>query len=95
VPRPPGSCSRASERRAWRPGPAVVALEQRLHDLRYAVRDTGGVFDDGVREDVVARQDLNRLRPAGVVTPALRARHGGDHAGVNETRRGLFLVRGG
>jgi lipoprotein-anchoring transpeptidase ErfK/SrfK len=86
-------------------GPAVVALEQRLRDLNYAVHDTDGVFDDDVWQDVVAFQDVNRLPPTGVVTPALwarlatasvpAARYDGDHVEVDKTRQVLFLVRGG
>jgi hypothetical protein len=86
-------------------GTAVVALEQRLRDLSYAVRDEGGVFDADVWQSVVAFQDANRLQPTGVVTPALwarlgtastpAARYGGDHVEVDKTRQVLFVVRGG
>jgi peptidoglycan hydrolase-like protein with peptidoglycan-binding domain len=86
-------------------GPAVVALEQRLRELRYAIRDEHGVFDDDDWQAVVAFQDVNRLAPTGEVTPALwarlsaagtpPARYGGDHVEVDKARQVLFLVRGG
>ena len=86
-------------------GPAVVAFEQRLRELHYALRDTGGVFDDDDQEAVYAFQQVNGLAPTGVVTPGLwarlvhagvpRARYGGDHVEVDKTRQVLFLVRKG
>jgi hypothetical protein len=86
-------------------GPAVVALEQRLRELHYAVRDTNGVFDDDDQGAVLAFQKVNALERTGVVTPALwsllaratvpRARYGGDHVEVDKTRQVLFLVRDG
>jgi peptidoglycan hydrolase-like protein with peptidoglycan-binding domain len=81
-------------------GPAVIALEQRLRDLHYAVRDTHGVFDDDVQQAVYAFQDVNGLAPTGVVTSSLwtrlgsagipRARYGGDHVEVDKARQVLF-----
>ena len=86
-------------------GPAVVALEQRLRELNYAIHDENGVFDDDLWQAVVAFQDVNRLAPTGEVTPALwsrlaqastpAARYGGDHVEVDKTRQVLFVVRGG
>jgi peptidoglycan hydrolase-like protein with peptidoglycan-binding domain len=86
-------------------GPAVAALEQRLRTLHYALRDTNGVFDDDDQQAVYAFQDVNRLTPTGIVTPALweklasagvpTARYGGDHVEVDKARQVLFLVRGG
>ncbi len=86
-------------------GPAVVALEQRLRELNYAVHDENGVFDDDLWQAVVAFQDVNRLTPTGEVTPALwarlaqastpPARYRGDHIEVDKTRQVLFVVRGG
>lgn len=37
-------------------GPAVAALERRLAELHYAVRDTAGVFDEDLETSVVAFQ---------------------------------------
>ena len=86
-------------------GPGVVALEQRLRELHYALRDTSGVFDDDDQGAVLAFQKVNGLERTGVVTPALwsllshagvpRARYGGDHVEVDKTRQVLFLVRDG
>ncbi len=86
-------------------GPAVVALEQRLRELHYALRDTSGVFDDDDVGAVLAFQKVNGLERTGVVTPALwsllaragvpRARYPGDHVEVDKTRQVLFLVRNG
>lgn len=86
-------------------GPAVAALERRLAELHYAVRDTAGVFDEDLETSVVAFQKVNGLDRTGVVTPAIwdrlahagvpRARYPGDHVEVDKTRQVLFLVRGG
>ena len=86
-------------------GPGVVALEQRLRELDYAVRDTRGVFDDAVEAAVVAFQKVNGLERTGVVTPGIwdrlaragipRARYGGNHVEVDKARQVLFLVRDG
>jgi lipoprotein-anchoring transpeptidase ErfK/SrfK len=86
-------------------GPGVVALEQRLRELHYALRDTNGVFDDDDQGAVLAFQKVNGLERTGVVTPALwslladagvpRARYDGDHVEVDKTRQVLFLVRDG
>jgi peptidoglycan hydrolase-like protein with peptidoglycan-binding domain len=86
-------------------GPAVVALEQRLRELSYAIRDTDGVFDDDDQGAVYAFQKVHGLERTGVVTPALwallstagvpKARYAGDHVEVDKTRQVLYLVRGG
>jgi lipoprotein-anchoring transpeptidase ErfK/SrfK len=86
-------------------GPGVVALERRLRELHYALRDTNGVFDDDDQGAVLAFQKVNGLERTGVVTPQLwsllaqagvpRARYGGDHVEVDKTRQVLFLVRDG
>ena len=86
-------------------GPGVVALERRLRELSYAVRDTDGVFDDDDQGAVLAFQKVNGLERTGVVTPQLwsllanagvpHARYGGDHVEVDKTRQVLFLVRDG
>ncbi len=86
-------------------GPGVVALEQRLRELRYAVRAADGVFDEDDAGAVLAFQKVNGLERTGAVTPALwkllanagvpRARYPGDHVEVDKTRQVLFLVRDG
>jgi hypothetical protein len=86
-------------------GPGVVALERRLAELHYAVRDTRGVFDTDLEYAVVAFQKVNGLPRTGLVTPSLwarlahagipRPRYGGDHVEVDKARQVLFLVRGG
>jgi cell wall hydrolase len=86
-------------------GPGVVALERRLGELHYAVRDTKGVFDDAVQAAVVAFQKVNGLDRTGVVTPSTwarladagvpRARYAGNHVEVDKTRQVVFLVRAG
>jgi peptidoglycan hydrolase-like protein with peptidoglycan-binding domain len=86
-------------------GPGVVALERRLAELHYAVRDAKGVFDADLEQAVIAFQKVNGLARTGVVTPSLwsllahaavpRARYPGNHVEVDKTRQVLFLVRGG
>lgn len=86
-------------------GPAVVALERRLRELHYALRDTAGVFDDDDQQAVYAFQDVNRLDPTGIVTPSLwarlahagvpKARFPGNHIEVDKARQVLFVVRSG
>jgi N-acetylmuramoyl-L-alanine amidase len=86
-------------------GPGVVALERRLAELHYAVRDTRGVFDDAVQAAVIAFQKVNGLDRTGIVTPGTwtglahagvpRARYAGNHVEVDKTRQVLFLVRDG
>jgi peptidoglycan hydrolase-like protein with peptidoglycan-binding domain len=86
-------------------GPGVVALEQRLRELHYALRDTNGVFDDDDQGAVLAFQKVNGLERTGEVTPSLwsllshagvpRARYPGDHVEVDKTRQVLFIVRAG
>jgi len=86
-------------------GPAVVALEQRLRELHYALPNTRGVFDDDVQAAVYAFQDVLRQDPTGVVTRRLwtdlaqaavpKARYPGNHVEVDKTRQVLFLVRDG
>ena len=96
---------RAEPRRTASTGPGVVALERRLRELHYAVRDTDGVFDDDDQGAVLAFQKVNGLERTGVVTPRSgrcsrdagvpQARYGGDHVEVDKTRQVLFLVRDG
>ena len=86
-------------------GPGVVALERRLDELHYAVRDTRGVFDDDDQAAVIAFQKTNGLYRTGIVTPSTwaylahagvpRARYAGNHVEIDKTRQVLFLVRAG
>jgi peptidoglycan hydrolase-like protein with peptidoglycan-binding domain len=86
-------------------GPAVVALEQRLRELHYALPNTRGVFDDDLQAAVYAFQDVLRQDPTGIVTPRLwtdlaeaavpKARYPGSHVEVDKARQVLFLVRDG
>jgi len=86
-------------------GLSVVALERRLAELHYAVRDTRGVFDADLETSVVAFQKVNGLPRTGIVTPSLwtrlaragvpLARYPGDHVEVDKARQVVFLVRGG
>jgi peptidoglycan hydrolase-like protein with peptidoglycan-binding domain len=85
-------------------GPSVLALEQRLHQLHYAV-DVDGVFGDDDVEAVYAFQKVEGLPRTGSVTPAVwtklvhasipRARYPGNHIEVDKERQVLFVVRGG
>jgi N-acetylmuramoyl-L-alanine amidase len=86
-------------------GPAVAQFERRLLELHYAVPGVDGVFGPDDQQAVYAFQNVNRLEPTGVVTPALwsrlaqatgpGARYPGDHVEIDKTRQVLFLVRGG
>jgi hypothetical protein len=86
-------------------GGAVLALEQRLGELHYALRATDGVYGDDDVEAVLAFQKVNGLARTGVVDRTLwsrlatasvpRARYGGTHAEIDKTRQVLFLVRNG
>jgi hypothetical protein len=85
-------------------GPSVLALEQRLRDLHYAVQVDGSFGDDDV-EAVYAFQKVNGLARTGAVDAALwarlavahvpTARYGGDHVEIDKTRQVLFVVRAG
>ncbi|HEY7398985.1 MAG TPA: L,D-transpeptidase family protein [Gaiellaceae bacterium] len=85
-------------------GPNVLALEQRLHDLHYAVQVDGTFGDDDV-EAIYAFQKVTGLPRTGAVTPTLwrrllraqvpRARYPGNHIEVDKEKQVLFVVRGG
>jgi lipoprotein-anchoring transpeptidase ErfK/SrfK len=86
-------------------GASVRALEQRLFDLRYAIRRDGSFGSEDL-EAVYAFQKVEGLDRTGEVTPAVwarlltaktpRARYGGpDHIEIDKTRQVLFLVHGG
>jgi len=85
-------------------GPSVLALEQRFHELHYAI-DVDGAFGDDDVEAVYAFQKIEGLPRTGSVTPAVwakllhasipRARYSGNHIEVDKARQVLFVVRGG
>jgi hypothetical protein len=85
-------------------GPSVLALEQRLRELHYAVQVDGSFGDDDV-EAVYAFQKVNGLPRTGSADAALwarlahagvpQARYPGDHVEIDKTRQVLFVVRGG
>ena len=82
----------------------MLALEQRLAALHYAVQ-VDGVFGDDDAEALYAFQKVTGLPRTGVATAAVwrrllaatipRARYGGDHVEVDKTRQVLFIVRDG
>ena len=86
-------------------GPSVLALEQRLAQLHYALRGVGGVYDQDTTEAVLAFQKVNGLPRTGRVEAWLwprlaragipQALRGGDYIEVDKTRQVLFVVVGG
>jgi N-acetylmuramoyl-L-alanine amidase len=86
-------------------GPGVRALEQRLGDLRFALRGTDGLYGRDTYEAVLAFQKVHGLPRTGRVDAALwsriaraappRARYRGDHIEISKGRQVLFVVRGG
>ena len=71
---PAGASTRSTLRLGDR-GPAVVALQQRLNQLRYLdVGPADGVFGRGTFHGVVAFQKVQRLSRDGVVGPATWAK---------------------
>lgn len=85
-------------------GASVLALEQRLAALHYAVQQDGSFGDDDT-EALYAFQKVEGLARTGVATAEvwralLRARtpaprYGGNHVEVDKARQVLFVVRGG
>jgi hypothetical protein len=83
-------------------GPAVTALEERLHELHYALRGIDGVYADDDVEAVLAFQKVNGLERTGRVDRSLwsrlasaavpAARYGGTHVEVDKGRQVLFYV---
>src|SRR4029453_14684149 len=53
-------------------GPAVKALQQRLHELGYQVQEADGQFGPETQHSVVAFQKVNRLGRDGVGGPITR-----------------------
>ena len=86
-------------------GPSVLGLEQRLHELHYALGSIDGYYGIDTSDAVVAFQKLHGLPRTGATDlrfwQALdRAaipvpRHGGTHVEVSKERQVLFIVRGG
>jgi hypothetical protein len=85
-------------------GASVDALETRLAELHFAVRQDG-VFGDDDTDALLAFQKLAGLPRTGIADDALwrrllaarvpSARFPGDHVEVDKTRQVLFVVRGG
>jgi hypothetical protein len=85
-------------------GLSVRQLEQRLQELRYAVKADGYYGDDDV-EAVYAFQKVEGMSRTGAVTADVwqrlavahipRARYGGDHVEIDKTRQVILVVRGG
>jgi lipoprotein-anchoring transpeptidase ErfK/SrfK len=85
-------------------GPSVLALEQRLAALHYAVQVNGQYGDDDT-EAVYAFQKVEGLPRTGLVDAALwrrllvaqtpAARYPGNHVEIDKTRQVLFVVRDG
>ena len=86
-------------------GPAVLALKQRLWELRYALPGVDSGFGYATYEAVVAFQKVHGLPRTGRVGPdfwrmlfrtsAPRPRAGGDYLEVDKSRQVLMEVRGG
>jgi PKD repeat protein len=86
-------------------GPSVRALERRLAELHYALRNRDGVYGIDTYEAVLAFQKVNGLPRTGRVEPWLwrrlasanvpRAAADGDYIEVDKTRQVLFDVRDG
>jgi hypothetical protein len=87
-------------------GPAVLALERRLRELRYAVRHVNRFFGVDTYEAVLAFQKVSWMSRSGRVGSTVwnklgrssvpKARHPrGAHIEVDKTRQVLFEVRSG
>jgi len=87
-------------------GPSVLALERRLAELRYALRNVDSLYATDTAEAVLAFQKVHRLPRTGRVDPALwrtlskatvpRPRSGGgNRIEVDKTRQVLFEILGG
>jgi hypothetical protein len=87
-------------------GRAVLALERRLHGLRYALRQSNRFFGVDTYEAVLAFQKVHRMSRSGRVGSMVwnllgrasipKARHRrGSHIEVDKTRQVLFEVRRG
>jgi peptidoglycan hydrolase-like protein with peptidoglycan-binding domain len=88
-------------------GEAVMALEQRLSDLKYLVGKVDGSFDANTRHGVIAFQKVEGLSRSGIVddatsarlatasTPAPKYSSPANHIEVDIPRQVVFVVRGG
>jgi PKD repeat protein len=86
-------------------GPSVLGLEQRLHQLHFALARVDGYFGGDTSDAVVAFQKLHGLPRTGRVdlrfwrelnaSSVPTPRYPGDHVEVSKERQVLFLVRGG
>ena len=86
-------------------GPSVLGLEQRLHQLHFALARVDGSFGGDTSDAVIAFQKLHGLPRTGRVdlgfwrklntAQAPVARYAGDHVEVSKERQVLFVVRGG
>jgi N-acetylmuramoyl-L-alanine amidase len=86
-------------------GPSVLALEQRLRELHYALQRVDALYDADTVQAVLAFQKVNGLAWTGRVdarvwrrlltSHAPRPRAGGDHIEVYKRRQVLFVVRAG
>jgi N-acetylmuramoyl-L-alanine amidase len=86
-------------------GPSVLGLEQRLHQLHFALARVDGYYGGDTSDAAVAFQKLHDLPRTGRVDlPFWRKlnaaqvsapRYAGDHVEVSKERQVLFVVRGG
>lgn len=88
-------------------GPLVTYVEQRLASLKYQVGAVDGVYDEPLKDAVLAFQKVERLSRDGEVgpqvwsritsagMPALRLSAGGNRVEVDLSRQVLLLVNGG
>ena len=87
-------------------GPAIEALQQRLHELGYWVGSIDGVYGDLTQQAVYAFQKYEGLTVDGVAGPETRrrlqaaerprpARAAGDLVEIDKARQLLFVVRDG
>ena len=84
-------------------GTSVYALEQRLHELHFALGSIDGYYGIDTSDAVVAFQKLHGLPRTGAVDARFWRelelahvpvpRYGGSHVEVNKQRQVLFLVR--
>ena len=88
-------------------GPAVKALQQRLHELGYQVQEADGQFGPETHHSVVAFQKVNRIGRDGVVGPITRkaladprvpkprSAKPGFHVEADLTLQVVYMVRDG
>jgi PKD repeat protein len=86
-------------------GPSVLALEQRLHELHYALAAVDGYYGFDTSDAVVAFQKLHGLPRTGTtdtrfwralsVAHVPLARHPGTHVEVSKELQVLLMVRNG